>query len=101
MGLLFDQASLRRAGRLLPALLASTLSLMLASAGLGWAFSALTGTDYLTAFLATTPGAIDSVAIMAVGSGADASLVLAVQTMRLLTVVLVSTLLGRRWSLRR
>lgn len=101
VGLLFDRASLQRAARLLPLLLASTLSLLLACAGLGWVFSALTGTDYLTAFLATTPGGIDSVAIMAVGSGADASLVLAVQTMRLLAVLLASALLGRRWSARR
>jgi membrane AbrB-like protein len=98
VGLLFDRDSLRRAGRLLPSLLASTLSLILACTGLGWVFSALTGTDYLTAYLATTPGGIDSVAIMAVGSSADASLVLAVQTMRLLAVVFASALLGRRWS---
>ncbi|WP_166396169.1 AbrB family transcriptional regulator [Rubrobacter marinus] len=101
VGLLFDRTSLRRAGGLLPSLLASTLSLMLASAGMGWVFSALTNTDYLTAFLATTPGGIDSIAVMAVGSGADASLVVAVQTMRLLAVVLVGALLDRRWSARR
>lgn len=100
VGLLFDRTSLQRAGRLLPPLLASTLALMLACAGLGWVFSVLTGAEYLTAFLATTPGGIDSVAIMAVGSGADASLVLAVQMMRLFAVVLASALLGRLWSTR-
>jgi membrane AbrB-like protein len=100
VGLLFDRASLRRAGRLLPSLLLSTLCLMIACAGLGWVFSRLTGIDYLTAYLATTPGAIDSVAVMAVGSGADASLVLAVQMMRLLAVVLAGALAGRLWSSR-
>lgn len=100
VGLLFDRSSLRRAGRLLPSLLASTLSLMVACAGLGWVFSVLTGIDYLSAYLATTPGAIDSVAVMAVGSGANASLVLAVQMMRLLAVVLAGALVGRLWPSR-
>lgn len=93
-GLLFDQTSLRQAWRLLPFILASTLALMVACAVLGVVFAALTGTDYLTAYLATTPGAIDSVAIMAVDSGADASLVLAVQMLRLLVVIVVGSVLG-------
>lgn len=95
-GLLFDQDSLRRAWRLLPFMLASTLALMAACAVLGAFFATLTGTDYLTAYLATTPGAIDSVAIMAVDSGADASLVLAVQMLRLLAVVVIGSVLGYR-----
>lgn len=55
-GLLFDRASLRQAWRLLPFMLASTLALMAVCAGLGWLLAALTGIDYLTAYLATTPG---------------------------------------------
>ena len=97
-GLLFDRASVRRVGRLLPFMLASTLLLMAACSALGWALAALTGTDPLTAYLATTPGGIDSVTIVAVGSGADASLVLAVQMLRLFAVVLTGALLGRLWS---
>lgn len=97
-GLLFDRDSVSRAGRLLPFMLASTISLMVACAGLGWILAALTGTDPLTAYLATTPGGIDSVAIVAAGSGADASLVLAVQVLRLFAVVLSGALLGRLWS---
>ncbi|MDP9458224.1 MAG: AbrB family transcriptional regulator [Actinomycetota bacterium] len=97
-GLLFDRESVRRAGRLLPLMLASTLGLMTACAGLGWALAALTGADPLTAYLATTPGGLDSVAVVAVGSGADASLVLAVQMLRLFAVVLAGALLGRLWA---
>ena len=97
-GLLFDRASVRRVGRLLPLMLASTLLLMAACAGLGWALAALTGADPLTSYLATTPGGIDSVAVVAVGSGADASLVLAVQMLRLFAVVLAGALLGRLWA---
>jgi membrane AbrB-like protein len=98
VGLLFDRASIKTAGRLFPFVLASAAGLVVACAGLGWALTALTDIDGLTAYLATTPGGIDSVAIMALGSGADAPLVLAVQMLRLFAVVLAGALLGRRWS---
>jgi membrane AbrB-like protein len=98
VGLLFDRASIKRAGRLFPFVLASSVGLVVACAALGWALTALTNIDGLTAYLATTPGGIDSVAIMALGSGASAPLVLAVQTLRLFAVVLAGALLGRWWS---
>lgn len=98
VGLLFDRASARNAARLLPFMLISTVALMLACAGLGWVLTALTPIDGLTAYLATTPGGIDSVAIMALGSGADAPLVLAIQMLRLFVVVLAGALLSRWWS---
>ncbi|MBA2534512.1 MAG: AbrB family transcriptional regulator, partial [Rubrobacter sp.] len=98
VGLLFDGASVKRAGRLLPVVLASTVGLVLACAALGWVLAAVTGIDGITAYLATTPGGIDSVAIVALGSGADAALVLAVQMLRLLAVVLAGSFLGWLWS---
>ena len=98
VGLLFDGASVKRAGRLFPFVLASAVGLVLACAVLGWALAALTGIDGMTAYLATTPGGIDSVAIVALGTGADAPLVLAVQMLRLLAVVFAGSLLGRWWS---
>jgi len=98
VGLLFDRDSVKTVGRLFPFVLASAVALVIACAGLGWVLGAITGMDGLTAYLATTPGGIDSVAIMALGSGADAPLVLAVQTLRLFAVVLVASLLGRWWS---
>ena len=98
VGLLFDGASVKRAGRLFPFVLASAVGLVLACAALGWALAALTGIDGMTAYLATTPGGIDSVAIVALGSGADAPLVLAMQMLRLLAVVFAGSLLGRWWS---
>lgn len=98
VGLLFDRASARRAARLLPFMLVSTVVLMVACAGLGWVLTALTPVDGLTAYLATTPGGIDSVAIMALGTGADAPLVLAIQMLRLFAVILAGALLSRWWS---
>jgi uncharacterized protein len=98
VGLLFDGASVKRAGRLFPSVLASTVGLVLACAVLGWALATLTGIDGMTAYLATTPGGIESVAIVALGTESDAPLVLAVQMLRLLAVVFAGSLLGRRWS---
>ena len=98
VGLLFDGASVKRTGRLFPFVLASAVGLVLACAALGWALAALTGIDGMTAYLATTPGGIESVAIVALGTGADAPLVLAVQMLRLLAVVFAGSLLGRWWS---
>ncbi len=98
VGLLFDVDSVKRAGRLLPVVLASALGLVVACAALGWALSVVTGIDGVTAYLATTPGGIDSVAIVALGSGADAPLVLAVQMLRLLAVIAAGSFLGWLWS---
>src|SRR5918994_1982403 len=98
VGLLFDGASVKRAGRLFPFVLASAVGLVLACAALGWALAALTGIDGMTAYLATTPGGIESVAIVALGTEADAPLVLAVQMLRLLAVVFAGSLLGKWWS---
>ncbi len=98
VGLLFDGDSIKRAGRLLPVVLLSAIGLVVACAALGWALSALTGIDPITAYLATTPGGIDSVAIVALGSGADAPLVLAIQMLRLLAVIAAGSFLGWLWS---
>jgi membrane AbrB-like protein len=98
VGLLFDGATVKRAGRLFPFVLASAVGLVLACAALGWSLAELTGIDGMTAYLATTPGGIESVAIVALGTGADAPLVLAVQMLRLLAVVFAGSILGRWWS---
>ena len=95
-GLLFNRSSLSHAWRLLPYMFVSTMTLIFSCAALGWIFAILTGTDYLTAYLATTPGAIDSVAVMAVDTNADSSLVLAVQMLRVLAVVIFGSVFGRR-----
>ena len=98
VGLLFDGDSIKRAGRLLPVVLLSAIGLVVACAALGWALSTLTGIDPITAYLATTPGGIDSVAIVALGSGADAPLVLAIQMLRLLAVIAAGSFFGWLWS---
>ena len=53
------------------------------------------GTDQLTAYLATSPGGLDTIAIIAVGSTADVPFVLAMQTLRLILVVVTGPPLAR------
>ena len=55
----------------------------------------LVGTDPLTAFLATVPGGLDAIAIIAVDSNADISFVLALQTVRLFVVIVTGPLLAK------
>lgn len=98
IGLLFDRASLRQAGRLIPVMVANTLVLMAVCAATGKVLSVLTGTDYLTGYLATTPGGMDSIAVVALGSGADVSFLVAVQMVRLLATVVAGPLFAR-WLL--
>jgi len=95
IGLLFDRASLRQAGRLIPVMLANTLVLMAVCAVTGKVLAILAGTDYLTGYLATTPGGMDSIAVVALGSGADVSFMLAVQMVRVFATVITGPLFAR------
>ena len=49
----------------------------------------------LTAFLATLPGGIDTVAIIALSGGADTPFVMALQAFRLLVVILMGPSIAR------
>ena len=95
VGVLYDRASLRRAGRLLPAIVGAVLALTAACAVPAAVLVLGTGTDALTAYLATTPGGISSVLAAAFDSGADLTLVIAVQTLRLLVLALVAPFAAR------
>jgi membrane AbrB-like protein len=53
------------------------------------------GIDPLTAYLATSPGGLDSIAVIATGSRADVPFVLAMQTMRLFFVILTGPPIAR------
>ena len=100
VGLLFDRMALRVIGPQLPAMLASIMGLITLCGALGVLLANLAGTDYLTGFLATTPGGLDSLPAIALTSGADVSLVVAIQMARLFGVVLIGPPLAR-WLLAR
>ncbi len=87
IGLLYTRELLRFVLRLLPVLILSTGVLLALCAVSGALLVALVHVDPLTGYLATTPGGLDSVAIIALGSGSNAALVLAIQMLRLFAVV--------------
>jgi len=88
IGLGFTRTVLLYALRALPQLLLSTFLLIGLCAVSAWMLTLFLHTDALTAYLATSPGGLDSVTVIAVGSGADTPFVLAVQTLRLFIVLL-------------
>ena len=63
--------------------------MMAACAAIGLALGGFAGVSPLTAFLATSPGGMDAVAIIAVSIGGDASFVMAVQTLRFVVMLLI------------
>jgi uncharacterized protein len=88
VGLKFTRDTLAEAIRLVPTVIVSSLVLIVTSAGLGLLLTLLLPVDLLTALLATAPGSIETVAIVAIASHADVSVILAFQTFRLFVVVL-------------
>jgi len=90
IGLGFTPAILGHVARALPRVTAAILTQIALCAGLGAALAALTGIDLLTAILATSPGGADSIAIIASSLPVDLSFVMALQTLRLIVVILVS-----------
>jgi len=88
IGLGFTWEALTYAFRAIPQMLLATALLIALCGGSAWMLTSLLGLDALTAYLATSPGGLDSVAIIAVGSNADVATVLAIQTLRVFVVIL-------------
>ncbi|WP_274627950.1 AbrB family transcriptional regulator [Arvimicrobium flavum] len=96
IGLNFTRSILRHATRALPQIVASILALMAFCGGLAWILSAALGIDPLTAYLATSPGGMDTVAIIAVASqSVDISFVMALQLARFLVVLFAGPSIAR------
>ncbi|APH73334.1 AbrB family transcriptional regulator [Aquibium oceanicum] len=90
IGLKFTRPILAHAARTLPQILAAILLLIAFCAAIGAALSVLLDVDPLTAFLATSPGGMDSVAIIAAASrNVDISFVMTLQMTRFLIVLLL------------
>ena len=96
IGLNFTRPILRHATRALPQIIASIVALIAFCGGLGFMISRLLGIDPLTAYLATSPGGMDSVAIIAAAAqNVDISFVMALQSARFLVVLLVGPSVAR------
>lgn len=93
VGLRFDRATVLYVLKRLSTMICCSLLLIAISAALANLIAFLLQKDLLSVYLATSPGGLDSMAIIAVDSQADVSLVLAMQALRLFTVILIGPLL--------
>jgi membrane AbrB-like protein len=101
VGLRFTRPILWYAFKALPIILASTVALIALCGLLAWAMVLAGGIDPLTAYLATSPGGADTIAIIAASSAVDMRFVMAMQTSRLVVVLLLAPGLTRllaRWA---
>jgi uncharacterized protein len=95
IGLRFTHGILAHAARALPRVLTATLALIAACAGVGMILVKAAGVDPLTAYLATSPGGIDTVAIIAASSQVDVPFVLSMQFVRVIIVLATGPRLAR------
>jgi len=101
IGLRFNRAIVIYAARLLPRIVASIMTLIALCGLLGYGLHRIAGIDILTAYLATSPGGADSVAIIAASSKVDIPFVMAMQTARFMLVLIAGPSLARmmaRWT---
>lgn len=95
IGLGFTRTVLVHASRALPQILLSILLLIAFCGGLAFILVRTLGVDPLTAYLATSPGGMDSIAIIAAASDVDLPFVMALQTVRFVLVVLLGPTVAR------
>ena len=95
VGLGFNRAIFLYALRAVPKLLLATVLLIALCALSAWMLTLVLHIDPLSAYLATSPGGLDSIAIIVVGSQADVPLVLAAQTLRLFMVLATGPALAK------
>jgi membrane AbrB-like protein len=101
IGLRFTREIVIYAARVFPKIVAFNLTLIALCAGLAGLLHVAVGIDPLTAYLATSPGGADSVAIIAASSPVDVPFVMAMQMARFILVMLAGPLLARtvaRWT---
>ena len=95
IGLRFNRAILVHALSRLPQIAAAIFALIAICGLCGAALVVFAGIDPLTAYLATSPGGADSIAIIAASSPVDVPFVMALQTARLILVLAVGPSIAR------
>jgi membrane AbrB-like protein len=95
IGLRFTREILVYAIRALPKMIVSILMLIAFCGGLAFALVEVFDIDPLTAYLATSPGGADSVAIIAASTNVDVGFVMAQQIARFMLVLIVGPALSR------
>ncbi len=100
IGLGFDKQILLRALTAARILL-SIFALLAICAGMAWGLTRFMHIDFMTAYLATSPGGLDTVAVIAAGSNADMALIMAMQTLRLFSILLTGPAVRRNLCAKR
>ncbi|WP_307233404.1 AbrB family transcriptional regulator [Pararhizobium capsulatum] len=95
IGLGFTRPIIAHAGRALLPTVLSILVLIGFSGILAFILTRTLGIDPLTAYLATSPGGMDSIAIIAASSNVDIAFVMSLQTTRLLLIMAIGPSLAR------
>lgn len=95
IGLRFDRPILAYAARRLLPILAGVVAMILACAAIGMLLLPTLHLSALSAYLATSPGGADSVAIIAASLPVDAGFIMTLQTLRFLLVLAVGPPLAR------
>lgn len=95
VGLQFERATIIHSLRSLPQVIAAALAVIVLCGLVAWVMARFGRHDLMTTFLATSPGGIDSVAILALDGGADAAFIMAMQTLRVLVVVATGPAIAR------
>lgn len=98
IGTRFDRQVLALCLGSLPLILGSILTLIVLCAGVGAALVQWANVDPLTAYLATSPGGADVVAIIAASTPVDLAFVVSMQVSRLLLVLATGPLVARALS---
>lgn len=96
IGLRFDRETVRYVWRRLPAMITGALVLILLCALSAWVIAESMGMDYLSVYLATSPGGLDAMAIIAIDTHSDVGFVLAMQTLRLFAVIVTGAFIARQ-----
>jgi membrane AbrB-like protein len=95
IGLGFDRRILRHASRALPQIVFSIAALIAFCCAVAFVLVKTLSVDPLTAYLAASPGGMDSIAIIAASNKVNVSFVMALQTARFVVVMLVGPRLAR------
>lgn len=95
VGARFTPQMLRTGIRALPRLAGASVLLLMLCGVSGIMLSLISGADLMTACLATVPGSIESIALLAVNTGSDVSFVMTIQTVRLFAVVVLGPPIAR------
>src|SRR6266851_4498946 len=95
IGLRFTRPLLLHAARVLPLIVGCTLVLIAICGAVAALMVVGAGVDPLTAYLATSPGGSDSIAIIAASTNVDVSFVMAMQTFRMIVVLFLAPILTK------